>query len=84
MGRLDYKCCEEKCGMALLNPKPVDLVSPKPELGDILLCGMCGMINIVDLMGTRKITDDELLNLSVEERRDLDFAVRAIKKQGRN
>lgn len=65
--------------MTLLNPKAVDLVSV-PQLGDLILCGMCGEANIITITGTRLMTQEEFAELTPEELKDLGFAKRAIQR----
>jgi hypothetical protein len=55
-----------------------------PHLDDILICGLCGAPSKVTLLGTEVVSDEELSNLSEEEQHDIEFAIRAVKKQIRN
>jgi hypothetical protein len=66
--------------MDLLELKQVDLVRTPPQIGDLLVCGGCGFISKVSLTGTMLITEPEYEALSYDEKRDLTFAQRAIKR----
>lgn len=70
--------------MTLSDPRPADLVQEPPRLGDILLCGGCGMPSKVTILGTKLLTEEDFSGLSLDEQRDLDFAQRAIKRSIRN
>lgn len=65
--------------MELQQPKPADLIQEEPKSGDAILCGACGLLNIVTPTGTRPISNEEILALSTEEQHDLAFAIRVIK-----
>lgn len=70
--------------MELLQPKPTNLVQVRPKLNDVILCGGCGFPNVIELTGTHLMTEDEFGALHPDERKELDFAQRAIKRQLRN
>ena len=67
--------------MQLLDPKPTDLVQEKPKIGDLILCGTCGTLSIIELTGTREPTHIEMNAMDADERKELAFAVRAIKRK---
>lgn len=69
--------------MELIDPKAVDLVSQE-GIGDIIICGACLAVNVVTITGTRLLSEDEFAELSPDEKRDLDFAKRAVKRNFRN
>lgn len=79
-----YHCANSNCKMSLLDLRPADLVSPRPTLNDLLVCGGCGCISKVTLGDTVLMSEDEVLTLAPDEQRDLNFAVRAIKVKLRN
>lgn len=81
---VEHKCANPSCGMTLSDPRPADLVTEAPRLGDILLCGGCGHPSKVTIVGTKLLTEEDFTGLSPDERRDLDFAQRAIKRKIRN
>jgi hypothetical protein len=70
--------------MVLKDPKAVDYGENVPHLDDILICGMCGCPSKVTLLGTEELTDEELKGLTLEERKGIEFAIRAVKRQVRN
>ncbi len=67
--------------MELQTPKAVNPTDEVPVLGDIVLCGSCGNPNILTLTEPRAMTEAEFDQLSVDEKSDLSFAQRALKKQ---
>lgn len=69
--------------MELQRPQAADLIQEEPKVGDGILCGGCGMLNIVTPTGTRDITNEEIQALSPEEQHDLAFAIRVIKAKVR-
>lgn len=82
MSDLNFKCAN--CTMQLLEHKAVDMSDAKPQIGDLLVCGNCGMPNIVTLTGAIIVPDEVMNALTKEERDDLLFAQRAIKRNLRN
>lgn len=54
------------------------------KLNDIILCGNCGMPSKLTLEGMKYLTDEEFMQLSEGERKDLDFAQRAVKRKLRS
>lgn len=70
--------------MELVDPKAVDLIETKPQVGDLNICGACGQVNVIGVAGTSPLTEEELAELSLDEQRDLRFAVRAAKVNYRN
>lgn len=70
--------------MELISAKSVDMLREGPKIDDIMLCGSCGMPSKVTLLGLRYLTDEEFNSLHEDERKDLDFAQRAVKRQLRN
>lgn len=82
MQSLTYHCAE--CNMALLDLKPADLIAAPPKVDDILVCGACLLTNVVTVTGTRGMTEEEYNSLHPDERRDLAFAKRAVKRNLRN
>jgi hypothetical protein len=76
-----FTCANTDCHMSLLDLKPTNLVDTPPSVGDILLCGGCGSINIVTLLGCGLMSDEDFKNLAEDERKDLDFARRAVVRQ---
>lgn len=77
-------CANPSCRMRLLNPKQVTPDGIPPHVDDILICGGCGLASKVTLLGTDLLTDDDFLTLSPEERRDISFAIRAVKRNLRS
>lgn len=75
------------CGMEFIQPKSVgnsgDRVPP-PQIGDLLLCGACGVPSKITLEGTAPLTEAEFASLTDDERSDLEFAQRAILSHLRN
>lgn len=67
--------------MVLRGEKSTDLNDKPPQVDDLLLCGACGTVNCVCLLGTREFTYAEMQQLAPEEKRDLDFAVRAVQRR---
>lgn len=67
--------------MQLQDPKPANLVREEPKFDDIIICGACGCPNKIGILGTSEMTDEELSALSDEERQDITFAIRAVKRQ---
>lgn len=68
------------CSFPLDHPKSTDVEGSVglPLDGDILLCGSCGTALIcVAGTSTRPMTKEEYNSMSVEEKNDLYFAVRA-------
>ena len=66
--------------MELQRPKSVDMSNMPPTVGDILICGGCGSINVVGLVSCHRLTDEEYNAMSKDEQSDLDFGVRAVKQ----
>jgi hypothetical protein len=60
------------------------MIQVPPQLGDLIVCGGCGSINEVTLLGTKLISKEDFEKLKVEEKADLNFAGRAITPKGRN
>lgn len=77
----NYTC--SSCNMEFTAAKPVDLIDSAPQIGDLMLCGLCGKPNIVSLEGLRLMTEEEFSSLSEDEMKDLVFAQRAIQKKVR-
>jgi DNA-directed RNA polymerase subunit RPC12/RpoP len=76
---MTYTCAN--CGMEQLDLKFTDLVEEKLRVDDLILCGGCGLPNKVTLEGLALLNQIEFELLSKDEKRDLDFAQRAIKKK---
>ena len=76
-----HKCANKDCKMELLQAKCVDMLRLPPSIGDLLICGGCGAISKVTLEGTEMLEDKEFNELSEDEKKDISFAVRAVKKQ---
>lgn len=70
--------------MELQDPRPVDTIVEPLKIDDLLLCGMCGCVNKITLLGTEPLTETEFNTLDESIKRDLDFARRAIQRRGRN
>ncbi len=70
--------------MQLIDLKAANLVVQKPQVDDLLLCGSCSTINIVTILGTRMMTEKEFDALHPDEKKDLNFAQRAVKRQLRS
>lgn len=70
--------------MSLTDLRAADLGVPEPRFDDILLCGACGQPSRVTLTGTALLTEEEFNSLDEDERNDLMFAQRAIKRKLRN
>lgn len=70
--------------MELLDLKPSDTLTDPPVLDDLLICGACGSLSKVTLLGTTLATDEDINTLTDEERADLSFGQRAVKRQLRN
>lgn len=66
--------------MELQTPKAVNPVDENPVLGDLVLCGNCGEPNVITLTEPRALTEAEFDSLSADEKSDLSFAQRAIRK----
>lgn len=49
-----------------------------PTQGDIYLCPTCAKPAVYTLLGWKPMSESELLNLSPDEKADLDFAIRNI------
>lgn len=82
---MTHTCANLNCRMELQQPNPANLVRDRePSINDIIICGGCGCPNFIVLLGTREMTDEDLLTLSDEERHDIAFAIRAVKVQLRN
>ena len=73
---MNYKC--SVCHQDLLGLKPANLVVDIPKLDDLLVCGTCGVINIVGLEGTTELTELGFKLLHPDEQSDLRFAQRII------
>lgn len=82
--RNEYLCAKPTCRMVQRDLKFTDLVDEPLKVDDIILCGSCGNVSKVTLLGTALLTDEEFRALSEEEARDLNFAQRAIKQHLRN
>ena len=74
----EFKCANPKCGMKLLNIKTTDYGTPICQVDDLILCGGCGMPSKVTLEGTVMFTVAEFDKLSDDEKKDLEFAARAV------
>jgi len=66
--------------MDLLNLKSTDLLREPPRVDDILLCGACGTLSVVTLLGTAPLSAIAFAKLSADEKKELDFAARAVKR----
>lgn len=77
----NFKC---PCGMDLLDAKAVDMLRDKPKVDDIMICGMCRRPSKVTLLGMVYLTHEELNALTEDEKKDMSFAIRAVKRQLRN
>jgi hypothetical protein len=70
--------------MDLINLKSVDLIRTPPKIDDLLVCGGCGSVNKLTFLGPTLITKEEFNMLSEDEKKDLNFAARAVTKHLRN
>ena len=75
-----YTCANPDCKMQLLEPKPSNLIREEPKLDDVILCGACGEASVITLEGTKLLGPVEMELLTDEEKRELLFATRAIKR----
>jgi len=66
--------------MQLLDPQPANHIVEDPKPDDLHICGGCGTLNVITVLGTREATEDDLNSLTEDERRDVRFAVRAVKQ----
>lgn len=79
---LDLKC--PSCEMLAQDLRSANHVLEPPKLDDLWLCGSCATVCKVTLTGLTVLTQSELSSLHPDERADLDFAQRAIKRNLRN
>jgi hypothetical protein len=73
-------CSNPACGATLIDPRPTDLLHEPPSINDLWLCGNCGAINVIQLFGTRLLSDEEFTTMPEDICVDLDFARRACKR----
>lgn len=66
------------CHRDLLAPKSTRGVDTRPTFGSLILCGSCGEINLIELTGTRSLTEKELSTMPEEIAKELRVAARAI------
>lgn len=67
--------------MQLLNPHSTRSSDDAPEIGDIVVCGSCRLPSVVELLGTRLLTEDEIASAPPEVSTELHFALRALREK---
>lgn len=72
----DLSC--PQCNKPFVDLREAGFTHEPPSLGDILLCGSCACVSALSLEGPVPLSELEFAALSVDEKRDLTFAVRNI------
>lgn len=76
-----YTCGNSTCKALQTQLKTTDTIAVPPAQGDIILCGNCGTVNVVTLLGLRVVTEKEFETLHPDDRAALEKAAVDIRKQ---
>lgn len=77
-----YSC--PNCHVPCKDPRDTGLSSTPHSFGDIYLCGDCGCVSSFGLMQLVELTETEFVSLTLDEKKELQFAARQCLKSARN
>lgn len=76
-----------KCGLCEMEQqelKAANSILEPPEFGSLIVCGGCGAVNEVKLLGLEAVPEDKIALLDAGTQADIAFARRACRRQLRN